>query len=120
MKNIVLLAFSLLTINCFAQRPALDKDTLSYIGKRYIVGDTVTLAYGSDPNKKFAFIQIGSALLGLSALEKGYAKQSLVLDKVYKQGGKFYMRGKLIEGSMPGYKIFIDVEGAIDNKELKE
>jgi len=89
-----------------------------YSGKKYCVGDTVHLGYGSGSNKNFVFIQTGSAMLGLSPLEQRYSKADVVINKVYKQMGKYYMRGKQLEGHILGYNVFIEVEGAVDNKEL--
>ena len=120
--NKIFLALSLIcSSSCLAQRASIDNDTASYNGKRYIVGDTINLAYGSDQGKKFAFVQMGGALLGLKRFQSTYSKGQVKVDKVYKQLGKCYLRGKMIDQPMPpGYKIFIDLEGAVDNKEMKE
>jgi hypothetical protein len=108
------------TYSCFAQHASIENDTISYNAHKYHVGDTVHLAYGSAGNKSFEFVQTGSMVLGLRALDKRFSKVDVVVDKVFKQRGKYYLRGKQIEGHAPGFSIFIDVEGAIDNKEMKE
>jgi len=121
MNKLLLVLFLICSSSCFAQKASIDNDTASYNGKRYIVGDTINLAYGSDQGKKFAFVQMGGALLGLRRLESAHSKGQVKVDKVFKQQGKCYLRGKMIDRPMqPGYKVFIDLEGAVDNKEMKE
>jgi hypothetical protein len=123
MKRIVLCTI-LLTF-CFfskAQRATLENDVASYEGKTYAKKDTITLGYGSKSDKDFAFIQIGSAMGGLTDLLKGWAKHEAVIDKVYKTGKTIYLRAKLIDkgvNALGGNKLFIDLEGAVDNKEIK-
>jgi hypothetical protein len=46
-----------------------------------------------------------------------------VIDKVLKQQGKVTLRGIYLDADIAGggiNKIFIDLEGAVDNKEIKE
>ena len=98
------------------KRATVVEDTAFYMGSRYAVGDTVALMYGSNPNKSFAFISIGGAMTGVTDLESGWAKSDIVINKVYQNGKTVYLRGKL-KGTGPN-KVFINLEGAIDNKEL--
>ncbi|HMH21217.1 MAG TPA: hypothetical protein VK563_05555 [Puia sp.] len=120
-------AFALLSVTllctgtAFAQRATISNDTAFYNGKRYAVGDSVNLAYGSDQGKKFAFVKMGGALIGMRHLESRFYKATVKIDKVFTQLGKCYLRGKMVDQSLPpGYKVFIELEGAIDNKEIKE
>ena len=88
----------------------------------YAVGDTINLGYGSQANKNFAFIQIGSMMTGVTDLDKGWSKAEAIIDKIYKKGKTVFFRAKLIDktvNAIGGNKLFIDLEGAIDNKELK-
>lgn len=120
-KLFLLLSTSLACAVVFAQEtPKLENDTLYYANQKYYVGEEIKLSYGSSSTKAFAFVQIGTALSGLTPLEASRAKSAIKIDKIYKQAGKYYIRGKLIDaGAMMGNKIFIDVEGAVDNKEIK-
>ena len=81
------------------------------------------LFYGSSPKKEFIFVSIGSVLSGVTPLQSTWSKRVVKIDKVYKQSGKLYARGILLDAPglrlVGGNKIFIEVEGAIDNKEVK-
>jgi hypothetical protein len=103
----------------FAQRPTIDKEVITYKEKTYKVGDTLHLGYGSANDKTFAFIHMGSGLGGFSPLGANWAKSDIVIDKVYKMQNKFMVRGKILEASTFGAKVIINIEGAIDNGELK-
>lgn len=123
MKKILLAGMVLLSAACYGQRATLENDTISYLGKKYAAGDTVYLAYGSNPNKSFAFVKQGSGMAGFTALEAKRSKGAVLIDKVVKQQGKCTLRGKYLDVDIAGggvNKIFIDIEGAIDNKEMKE
>jgi hypothetical protein len=105
-----------------AQHPKLENDTITYNNFKITVGDTLHLAYGSDNKKDFVFIQMGSAMAGVSKLQSNYSKSDVVIKDVYKQMGKVYAKGSIPENKalnmMGAGKVFIEVEGAIDNKEL--
>ena len=122
MKKKILLAFMLIPFISKAQHAALVNDTITYNNFKIAVGDTLHLGYGSDSKKDFVFVQIGSGMSGLSKLDANYSRQDVVINKVYKQTGKIYARGVMVANKalnmMGAGKIFIDVEGAIDNKEL--
>jgi len=98
------------------KRATVVEDTAFYLGSKYAVGDTITLGYGSKSNKAFAFVSIGGAFTGVTDLESGWSKSDVVINKVYKNGNTVYVRCKL-KGVGPN-KVFINLEGAIDNKEL--
>ena len=95
-------------------------DTLKYNGKNYAAGDTVMMMYGSKADKSFAFIVHGGGMMGMEPMGASFSKQQVILDKVFKKANKYFLRGKLTENNIVGFKIFIDLEGAVDNKEIKE
>ena len=114
--SIVLL---LIVFSLKAQKATFQNDTARYNGKTFVVNDTITLGYGSQANKNFAFIMIGS---GMSAteLDKKWAKNYAVIDKIYLGMGKSIMiRAKLVDKTVNligGNKLFINLEAAVDNK----
>ena len=122
MKKLIALAVIIITaLNLKAQKAEIVEDTLSYNSKSYHLGDTLQLMYGSKANKDFAFIYYGSGMNGVSDAPAGFSKTLACINKVYKFKGKCYVRAKSIDGGIQlGNKLFIDVEGAIDNKEIKE
>lgn len=115
---VVLLSF-LFCATKAQDKPVLENDTLSYAGKKYWINQEVKIGYGSGSNKDFVFVFIGSGLAGVTPLEANWAKSSFKIDKVYKQRGKYFVRGKAVDaGPLLGSKIFVDLELAIDSKEL--
>ena len=123
MKNLIIMMVLFTTTSIFAQKPKFDNDTITYSKSKIFVGDTLHLGYGSSNNKDFAFIYIGSGFVGLQALNRSFNKQAVLIDKVYETRGKFYARGIMFETDanlLGSGKLFIDIEGAIDNKEVKE
>lgn len=124
MKKVMFSIAAILILSiAHAQRASINNDTITYLQKSYHVGDTLQLGYGSGNNKIFSFIQMGSALSGTNPLTSNWAKSDVVIDKVYKSRGKCYTRGKIINSGtlnlIGGNKVFIDIEGAVDNKELQ-
>ncbi|MBC7588865.1 MAG: hypothetical protein H7178_10970 [Chitinophagaceae bacterium] len=121
-KMILILIMAVMAISANAQHAKVDNDTAKYENRTYALSDTITLGYGSKPDKSFGFISIGSAFTGVTDLDKGWSKFEAVIDKVYTKGKKVYLRAKLVDktvNALGGNKLFIDLEGAIDNKELK-
>lgn len=120
MKKILsILFFALILFNANAQdRATIDGDTARYLGKSYVVGDTIQLGYGSKSNKDFAFIQMGTLMSGVSDMDKGFAKSDVIILSVYKVRKQIYLKAK-VPGTM-GNKAFIDLEGAVDNKEIRQ
>lgn len=116
----ILLAISLFFAATASAQVAQVGDTLKYNGKSYAAGDTVMMMYGSKADKSFAFIVHGGGMMGMDPMGASFSKQKVILDKVFKKANKYYLRGKLTENNTVGFKIFIDLEGAIDNKELRE
>ena len=120
MKQLLILLF--ITSTAYGQKATLSKDAATYQDISYKVGDTVHLGYGSNSNKNFAFIQIGSVMTGVADLDKAWAKADAVINKIYKTQGTIFLRAKLIDktvNAMGGNRLFINLEGAIDNKELR-
>lgn len=89
------------------------------MSRTYFVGDTIRLAYGSAGDKDFAFVMFGGDMQGYKPLRADHSKNALVIDKVYMRKGKATVRGKDIDYNAGINKIFIDLEGAVDNKELQ-
>lgn len=115
---VILLSF-LFCVAKAQDKPLLENDTISYAGKKFYINQEIKLGYGSGQNKEFIFLFYGSGLAGVEPLEATFAKRTLKVDKVYKQKGKFFFRAKVVElGATMGGKVFADIEGAIDNKEL--
>ena len=115
--GLLLIAFSIK-----AQKATIQNDTARYNGRTFVVNDTITLGYGSKENKDFAFIQIGSGLSGVRYLQAQWAKNYAVIDKIYKgMGQSIIIRAKLVDKTvnlLGGNKLFINMEAAIDNKEI--
>lgn len=120
MKYTIIFLSMLYAYPATAQHASIDKDTVVYNGKKYCVGDTVHLGYGSAGDKDFAFVQMGGALMGLHKLDRRFSKSDVVITKALTRGGKVFLRGKATEGMPPGYNVFIEVEAAVDNKEVRE
>lgn len=119
MKRLLILVLSFIVINSYAQdKPVLENDTISYAGKKFWVGQEVTLGYGSGNNKQFVFVFMGSGMTGVDPVEATFAKTTFKVDKVYKQNGKFLIRGRFIDTPGMISKMFADIERAVDNKEL--
>ena len=124
MKKITLLSVLLFTVSIgFSQTIKFEQDTIFYGAYKVFAGKDVQLFYGSSPKKEFIFFSIGSVLSGVTPLQSTWSKRVVKIDKVYKQSGKLYARGILLDAPglrlVGGNKIFIEVEGAIDNKEVK-
>ena len=103
-----------------AQSAKMTNDTLTYGTAKYYTGKTVQIWYGSKPDKNFAFIWKGN-ILAPTLLTTADSKHNVVINKISKSRGKFYLIGTLqdVTGLEPK-RITIDVEGAVDNKEIKE
>lgn len=121
MKQIMTIILLIAGSKVLAQKATISGDTAYYMSKAYYVGDTVQLGYGSGNNKIFAFVEIGSGMGGFKPLASKFSKGTVLIEKVNKSGGKITIKGKYLDADLTGLnKILIDLEGAIDNKELKE
>lgn len=122
MKKITLIVFLFVAITANAQHAKIENDTAYYGNSKFAKGDTVHLGYGSDSKKDFVFVLIGSGMTGLTPLQSSWAKKDVQIDKIYKSMGKIFLRGIMLDAkglrALGGNKIFIDIEGSIDNKEL--
>jgi hypothetical protein len=105
------------------EKAELQGDKIVYQQRTFAVGDTVTLLYGSSNNKGFAFVSLGSGLTGFTPLTANMSKSRIIIRKVQKTQGKVYATGVLADNkyanALGAGKILIDIEGAIDNKELQ-
>lgn len=120
MKKIIslfALFFCLRTAN--GQKAMISGDTAYYLNKSYYIGDTVQLAYGSKNDKDFSFVLFGGDMQGYKSLKSDHSKNSLLIDKIFTRKGKVTLRAKDLDYNAGINKLFIDLEGAIDNKELK-
>lgn len=119
-----LLFFLFISGGVSAQRTTLENDTAKYKEQVYYVGKVVNLAYGSNNDKSFAFVSIGSGLGGGSKLQSNWSKYPVMIDKIYKVSGKVYFRGIALNekgnNAIPLNKLFVDITGAIDLKELEQ
>jgi hypothetical protein len=119
MKKIILLIIVLSALKANSQSSIVN-DTLIYQSLKFTPGDTIQLWYGSGNGKNFAFVYVGSGMTGVTLAQAGWSKSLMKIDKVYVSRGKNFMRGRIINaGAMFGNKLFIDVEGAVDNNEIK-
>lgn len=118
MKNHLSLIAIFITLNRFSQKKAILKsDTLFYNDHKFHVGDTLRFGYGSNPDKSFSFVIIGLGLGDQTNAASGWSKTEVIVDKIYKQGSKFYLKVKG-DAKRERKNFYVDVEGAIDNKEL--
>lgn len=113
----------LLTSSVSAQRATLENDTAKYNNVSYYVDKVVNLYYGSANDKTFAFVFVGSGMTGVTKLQSHWSKYPVKIDKVYKTGGKVYFRGVALNESgnnaIPMNKVFVDIAGAVDFKEIE-
>lgn len=115
MKKKHLLVFFLSLSVFYTRSQTLENDTLYYNGSKVFEGQKLTLGYGSSTNKDFAFVFLGAG----SNAGATDSKKEITVDKIYKQNGKYVARA-LVVGEKNAFmkKRFIDIVGAIDNKEL--
>jgi hypothetical protein len=116
MKNLLLFFIIFFTLSCKAQTtPTLENDTLYYSGVKVYNGLQLSFGYGSSNDKSFSFVFMGAG----SNAGATDSKREITVDKIYKQNGKFVAR-VLINGEKNAFmkKRFIDIVGAIDNREL--
>lgn len=103
-----------------AQSATLNGDTLTYGTNKYYSGKTIQIWYGSKSNKGFEFITLGN-VLNMMELPIRDSKHYVILTRINKIHGKYFIIGKLQDvGALEPYRISIDIEGAVDNKEIKE
>lgn len=129
MKKIILFITLLFSVGVFAQKASFNENTVSYLGITYKIGSVVHLGYGSGSNKDFAFINYGTSVGGINVpglykkAKVNWSKSEVEIDKIEKKSGGVWLRCKPMDknktiGSMLGGKIYINLEGAVDNKEI--
>ncbi len=127
-KNIFIICL-LFSITTKAQKATVT-DGASYLGKKYNLGDIIHLGYGSNNNKDFAFVNYGKSVGGINIpglyhhADVNWSKADVEIEKIEKKSGIVWLRCKPIDkgssvGSILGSKIFINLEGAVDNNEIK-
>jgi hypothetical protein len=98
------------------QKAILAGDTIFYNGSKFYQGQEIQLGYGSLPNKNFGFVLIGAGLNSAVHAPANWSKTAIVVNKIYMQYDKCYFKAKGERNN----NFIVDVEGAIDNKEIKE
>jgi hypothetical protein len=123
-QTIISVLIFMISFNSFSQRATLENDTAKYNGHDYYVGKVVNLLYGSVNDKSFGFVYVGSGMGGGSKMQSNWSKYPVRIDKVYKTSGTVYFRGIALNekgnNAIPMNKVFVDITGAVDNKEIKE
>lgn len=121
-RYVLLLIICLATaIHCHSQsRAELKSDTAYYQGQKIFNGKKLNLSYGSGQNKDFVFVQFLTIGGGFNHVAAKWSKYELVVTDLLNQKGKILIKGKFTEKGLGlmGQKLIIDVEGAIDNKEI--
>jgi hypothetical protein len=129
MKIIIFFIAILFGVSANAQKATLTDDIVTYLSKQYKAGDIIHLGYGSGNNKQFSFVNYGKSISGISIpglyhhADANWSKADVQVEKVYKTSGTIWLKCKPIDkgsaaGSIIGNKIFINIEGAVDNKEI--
>jgi hypothetical protein len=109
-KYIILFTIVGFTFNGFAQDKAILKgDTAYYKGEKYFEGKIINIGYGSASDKTFAFIRFGP----VNAPTIFSKTQGIVKGFKNVVASKPYLKVKIDKSN-----VVVDLEGAIDNKEL--
>jgi len=115
MKRLSLLICVMISMAVMAQDKAvLQNDTIYYHFLKFYVGDTIQLGSGSSPNNSFAFVHVKAGFGNTANASASWSKAQVVITKVYRQSEKCFAMAK---GEKKG-KLYIDIEGAVDNKEI--
>lgn len=132
------LAFSYSTAK--AQSATFKDSVITYNKSTYKKGDTVQLFYGSGTNKSFVFVTTmniaqmmkdAMAMPHSGRIESNDSKSKFIITKVYlTNSGKPFIQGRAdwandyvkLDGTIQkiDLTIMVDLEGAVDNKELVE
>lgn len=104
-----------------AQTGKLVNDTVYYGHTAIYINKKVQLLYGSNTNKNFIFIYNGNNWTGVFPLDANSAKSMVTITKIYMTRGKYFAMGVLDDpAAHQSKRVTINIEAAIDNKELKE
>ena len=123
-QTILSVLILMISFNSFSQRATIDGDTAKYKDQVYYVGKVVNLLYGSSNDKSFGFVYVGSGIGGGAKMQSNWSKYPVRIDKIYKTSGTVYFRGIALNekgnNAIPMNKVFVDITGAVDNKEIAE
>jgi len=118
---LIVLSIVVSTSTALAQKATINKDTVTYGHSKFYPKKEIQILYGSTPSKTFAFLALGSGFGVITYLPASDSKGTVILKKVYSMRGKYYAIGELQNTSgLERKRVTIDIEGAIDNKEIKE
>jgi hypothetical protein len=124
MKKLILLLILIAGINTLASAQTAapvfnaDKDAVTYLGHKIYINMQVKLLYGAKPDKGFVFAY--SNLIN-NQLSAGYANEVVVIKELKEMNGKCYASGtfKTVTGLLNSKTCLIDIQGAIDWKEIQ-
>ena len=127
MKKILFYTFLLSCMYTQAQKATLNESSVTYLDKTFRIGDIIQLGYGSGNNKDFVFVNFGKQVgnLNLPGLYKkadvNWSKAEVEIVKLYTTNGVIWARCNPLnrEANYLNKQIFINIEGAVDNKEIK-
>jgi len=96
------------------------------MGKTYKVGDIIQLGYGSANDKDFVFVNFGKAIGNVNVpgmfkkADVNWSKAEVEIVKVYTSNGVIWARCNPLnrDANVLNKQIFINIEGAVDNKEI--
>jgi hypothetical protein len=128
MKSFIITIIFVTTVNFFvtAQSVKISNDTVTYGNSKFYPSKQVQILYGSQSNKGFAFVFVGTGFSTdenniTTPLFRSLSKGVVTIKRTFKLNGKWYAQGLMNDiAQMATNPITIDVEGAIDNKEIKE
>lgn len=127
MKRILVIYLLLLSGEAAAQKATYSNNAATYLGKTYNVGDIILLGYGSGNNKDFAFVNFGKAIGNVNVpgmfkkADVNWSKAEVEIAKVYTTNGVIWARCNPLnrDANLLNKQIFINIEGAVDNNEIK-
>ncbi|MEN0053756.1 MAG: hypothetical protein AAGC65_08805 [Mucilaginibacter sp.] len=95
-----------------------NKDAVTYLGHKISINSELKLLYGAKPDKGFVFAY--SNLIN-NQLSAGYANEIVVVKELKEMNGKLYASGtfKTVTGILNSKTCLIDIQGAIDWKEIQ-
>ena len=122
MKTITLLSLLLCAstiVKSQNNRITVSNDSVFYSGKCYVKGDTLTLKYGSNCDRSFSFVFVGLGVNSCAELSKYSYKTKAVIDKIIVEERAVYLRARAVGEETRMYKLFVNVEAAVDNNEIE-
>lgn len=93
------------------ERSEVRGDTVYYAGAKFYPGRVITFGYGSGTNKEFVFVKAG--MMYSASSTSFMSKQQATIVSLQMKGSKAFAKAML--GKL---KVTIDLEGAVDNREL--